>query len=241
MSIEFIQKQYNNEGTHDVKIIIKDKTIFCHKFMLESHSPMINGMFKSNMSESNKREIKFDSFEYDVVDHVISSFYFIKKDYSDVDFVKFLEFYDYVGLCPVKLFLEISFDKFPKNYNIKNVITFFEIRGKEENNMDGIYSRIAQLQCEFIKRDVNYRNNTIMELEVNKCNLLCKFVETPYIITYICLSYLQNNHINLINYLNKNVKIIKEHIKNNYKFFIERMDENSFLYKLFVYQKNLID
>ena len=59
----------------DFQITIDDKPIPCHKLMLATHSPVIKGMFRSNMSEVAKQSVTLNHIKPDIMKILLDYMY----------------------------------------------------------------------------------------------------------------------------------------------------------------------
>ncbi|GBO42618.1 Protein maternal effect lethal 26 [Araneus ventricosus] len=78
---------YEHEELTDIDLVVGDKTIRAHKFVLRTRSPVFKQMFEHNLSETTEGTIQIDDVDYTVLQALISYLYsasVLKLPYDDL-------------------------------------------------------------------------------------------------------------------------------------------------------------
>ncbi|KAF8767322.1 Protein maternal effect lethal 26 like protein [Argiope bruennichi] len=65
------KRAYQHQELTDIDLVVDDKTIRAHKFVLQARSPVFRNMFEHNLSETTAGTIQIDDIEYTVLQALI--------------------------------------------------------------------------------------------------------------------------------------------------------------------------
>ncbi|KAJ8669864.1 hypothetical protein QAD02_001123 [Eretmocerus hayati] len=151
----------NNEKLSDVNIVVGNKIIHAHKFVLVNGSKVFAAMFDHNMTENEEGIVKIDDVEYDVMFEILRYMYtgkverivhktkelFVAADKYDLsDLKKTCRKYLCMNLCPDNFFDYLKFSELHEVTELTETAeTFFSSRGGEVTDLQNFKESLVEL------------------------------------------------------------------------------------------------
>ena len=164
-----VMKLRGEKALVDFKIHSKNDEFPCTKFVMAAHSPMLQAMLTSDMTEVAKQEIRLDHISKDVIQIILDYMYCEDVNFHKDQLMDLLAASDCLQMTELR---EMCLDEVPSILESDNVISWWKetakmnydtIKEKCEEIMAASFKKISH-QTDFITLDLNEMQHYVDEI-----------------------------------------------------------------------------